>query len=159
MLSVRHSNTRSKRHFGNHGENRSGDGSQGDFQRGPDGSLRAGLPGNSAADWRRDMQDPLEGDSQTDSCGGWEFGFPADLRRDSKADSRRDLQRDLQGDFHGDFDGALRVEAEDEAPRTEARRTKAAERRRTARVADGGVVSYAEGAVAGFRLKRSSNSV
>jgi hypothetical protein len=34
--------------------------------------------------------------------------------------------------FDGDFDGVLRVEAEDEEPRMEYRRTKTGERRRTA---------------------------
>jgi hypothetical protein len=93
-----------------------------------------GFSGDSAADLHRDTRAVLEGDSQTDSCGDSESDFPADSHRDSKTDSRRDLQRD----FRGDFDGALRVEAEDEEPRVEYRRTKTGERRRTARVADGG---------------------
>jgi hypothetical protein len=44
------------------------------------------------------------------------------------------LREDLQGDFRGDFDGASRVEAEEEEPRMEYRRTKTGERRRTATV-------------------------
>jgi hypothetical protein len=71
-----------------------------------------GFPGDSALDLHSDIRALLAGDSQSDSCGGWEFDFPADSYRDSKADLRHELQRDFRGDSHDDFDGALRVRTE-----------------------------------------------
>ena len=68
-------------------------------------------PGDSAGGLGRDLRALLEGDSQTGSCGGWEFDFPAGSRRDSETDLRRDSQRDLQGDFRCGFDRDLRATA------------------------------------------------
>ena len=117
------------------------------------------FPGDSAADLHRDARAALECDSETDSCGDSQHDFPADSYRDWKADSRRDLRRDFRGDLHGHFDGALRVEAEDEEPKMEDRGTRTGGRTRTARTAGGWFASYAEGVVAGLRLKRASNRV
>ena len=109
---VRRYQGRLNRHSGNHGANRSRDGSHGGFQRGSRGGVRRDFPCDSAAGWQRDIRAFSEGDLRADPCGDCQSDFPADSHRDSKTDSRRDLRRDLQGDFRRDTESVLRAEDE-----------------------------------------------